>query len=116
GIGSDQYDFVGTAEHEISEIMGRVARAGRNLGTADAPYLVYTALDLFRYSAPSQPQLTSGDPSYFSINGGATNLNNFNNPVTGNDGDLGDWAAGAGNDSFNDNSNPGVVNDVSRTD
>ena len=33
--------------------------------------------DLFRYSAPGQHQWTSGQPAYFSIDGGNTNLADF---------------------------------------
>src|SRR5262249_13736693 len=49
----------------------------------------------------------------FSIDGGATNLDNFNNALFG---DAGDWAASAGNDSFLATSNPGVLNPVTETD
>jgi len=36
-----------------------------------------TVLDLFRYSSPGQQQWTGGQPAYFSINGGVTNLANY---------------------------------------
>jgi hypothetical protein len=52
-------------------------------------------------------------PGYFSLNGGATNLDNFN---TNPNGDAGDWAGSAGHDSFLAFSSSGVVNAVSQTD
>jgi hypothetical protein len=81
----------------------------------DQPGL-YSAMDLYRYAAPNTRQLTTGAPSYFSINNGATDLNNWNNFQTGDSGDLGDWAPSAGNDAFNDATNPGVVNSISQAD
>jgi len=36
-----------------------------------------TVLDLFRYASAGQHQWTGGQPAYFSINGGTTNLANF---------------------------------------
>ena len=73
-------------------------------------------MDLYRYAAPHVLQTGTGGPSYFSINGGVTNLDNWNNYQTGNTGDLGDWAPSAGPDSYLDNSNPGVINPVTNTD
>ena len=103
-----QYYFVGVVEHEFSEVMGRASY----LDLAGA----YSPMDLLRYSAPGVHQFTTGAPSYFSIDAGATNLDNWNNFQTGNGGDLGDWAPSAGNDAYNDNSNPGVINAVTSTD
>jgi hypothetical protein len=110
--GAGQYYFVGVAEHEISEVMGRVSLLADTINSSAA----YSVMDLFRYSGPGINQTTTGDPSYFSIDGGNTNLNNFNNYTTGNQGDLGDWAPSAGNDAYDDNSNPGVINEVTPTD
>ena len=112
GIGttppSGQYYFVGVVEHEFTEIMGRTS------------YLDYkgdySTMDLFRYSAPGVRQFTTGAASYFSVNSGTTNLNNWNNFKTGNSGDLGDWAPSAGYDAFDDNSYPGVINGLSSAD
>ncbi len=77
-----QYDFIGVVEHEISHALGRVSYVGST-----------TALDLFRYSAPGV-LAAAGTNSYFSIDGGVTNLNNFTSS-----GDTGDWAASAGADA-----------------
>ena len=88
---SGLYDAIGTIEHEVAHVLGRVA----GLQT-DGPGQYY-ALDLFRYAAAGQRQLAFGQPGYFSINGGATNLN----PFDGNsNGDPGDWASSVQGDSF----------------
>lgn len=52
-------------------------------------------MDLFRYSAPGQIQLSSTGSAYFSIDGGKTNLNNYD-AVS----DPGDWASSVNNDAF----------------
>jgi hypothetical protein len=109
---SNQYYFLGVAEHEISEVMGRISR----LGDDGSPDSDYSPMDLFRYAASGTRQLTTGNPSYFTINDGLTNLNNWNNFTTGNTGDLGDWAPSAGDDSYLDNTNAGVINPVTPTD
>ena len=88
--------------------MGRISR----LNTTSA----YTVTDLFRYAAAGVRQLTSGSPSYFSIDGGVTSLDGWNNFVTGNTGDLADWDTHAGFDAFNDGSNPGVINALTSAD
>ena len=105
---SGKYDFIGVVEHEISEVLGRFS----SLNATSS----YSPLDLFRYSASGTRQLTSGNPSYFSIDSGATVLDRFNNFTTGNSGDLGDWAPSAGADSFLDNSSSGVTNGISPAD
>jgi hypothetical protein len=107
-IGSHQYDAVGVAAHEISEVMGRIGMEGSGSG-------YYTPLDLFRYTAAHQPDLTPS-AGYFSTNFGVSALNSFNNP--GNGGDAADWATNAANarDAFDAFANPGVITNVSKTD
>jgi hypothetical protein len=93
------YDYLGTAEHEFSEIMGRVTQL-------DNPGFGTTAFDLFRYSAPG---MTTLDPKatglYFSDDGGKTVVNRFNAP--GNGGDIQDWAGSTPPDSFDAFGNTG---------
>jgi VCBS repeat-containing protein len=88
-----QYYFEGVLAHELSEVLGRSSMLGQGLGGTTS----YTPMDLFRYSAASTRQLTTGGPAYFSINNGTTNLDSWN---TNPGGDLGDWAGSAGTDSF----------------
>lgn len=77
-----KYDFIGVAEHEITEVMGRVYF---DLTTVFIPY------DLFRFSGSGVRTFSTTAPSvYFSVDNGLTNLRNFN-PVEAN-GDLTDWA------------------------
>ena len=103
------YDFVGTVLHEVSEALGRVSYIGTGGETS--------LLDLVRYSSAGTLQLGTGAPSYFSVDGGVTRLLAFNNYVTGDQGDLGDWADLNGtNDAFNDNSVNGVINPLSGVD
>ena len=82
-----QYDAIGIAAHELSEVMGRVGLEGASLAGFSN---VYTPLDIFRYTAPGAPDLTPG-PGYFSLNDGRTDLLPFNDPNNG--GDAADWAA-----------------------
>ncbi|HZK79667.1 MAG TPA: NF038122 family metalloprotease [Humisphaera sp.] len=107
---SGKFDFVGLAEHEISEVMGRFgALGGITLGGLPA----YMPSDLFRFTSPGTQSVNLTDTGvYFSIDGGATNLKNFNPPGGG---DLSDWAAGA-NDAFNAQFTAGVEDDLSPTD
>jgi VCBS repeat protein len=114
--GANQYYIVGTLEHEITEVMGRIS------------YLdvsgEYGVMDLYRYAAPGVRQTGTGDASYFSTNGGVTNLDSWNNYNIANT-DLGDWAPSAGPngmfnyagaDAFNAYSNPGLINGLTASD
>jgi hypothetical protein len=109
---SNEFYFIGVAEHEITEVLGRVS-GGLN-GS-------YAPMDLYRYSSAGMLDLTtggSGSTAYFSTNNGTTNLGSWNNQPS--NGDLGDWypegPATGGNDAFNDYSNSGVINVMSSND
>jgi hypothetical protein len=110
------YDAIKTIEHEVDEVLGG-GGAGSMLNAAniDPNYAqdfygvtgnLYGPLDLYRYQAPGVPSFDpnvisvtgcgpptcSGLPSpYFSIDGGATAIDTFNQafPLIG--GDAGDW-------------------------
>ena len=110
--------FIGVVEHEITEDMGRASllNATSSGGTSGGPPTYYSPIDLFRYAGSGTPQVGTGAPSYFSIDHGATNLDNWNNFVTGDTGDLADWAPTAGFDPLRDGSPSGVVNPFTTTD
>jgi hypothetical protein len=107
-IGATQYDAIGVAAHEISEVMGRIGMEGGQGG-------YYTPLDLFRYTAPNQPDLTNA-AGIFSTNMGQTAVNYFN--AGSNGGDSADWATRSSNaaDAFDAFGNPGVKTQVTSGD
>ncbi len=102
-----KYDFVGLAEHEISEVLGRFG-----LGQNGASSGRYGPIDFFRYTSPGVLDLVPENGAYFSIDGGTTVINTFNG--TGG-GDLSDWA-GATFDSYNASLTAGVKLAVSAGD
>jgi hypothetical protein len=110
GITAGQYDFYGTVAHEIAEVMGKNLLVGGTIGSTTNSYV---PSDLFHYSASGVRDFSGTTPGYFSIDGGATNLNNFN---TNPSGDFGDWASSAGNDAWRAFSDSGVINAVTETD
>lgn len=90
---ANKYDLEQVTLHEIAEVLGG-GGAGSSLGSGGSNI---GPLDLFRYSANGVRSFDVLAPtSYFSIDGGATNLSYFNQ-VAG--ADYGDWAG-------NQNSNP----------
>lgn len=109
---ASQYDAVGVAAHEISEVMGRIGMEGASLGShAD----IYTPLDIFRYSGAHAPDLNPS-AGYFSTNDGLSVLNAYNNPA--NHGDAADWASSSANriNAFDAFSNPGVIDQLAPAD
>lgn len=91
-IAAGTYDFAAVAAHELDEVLGRIS--GVDSGN------FRTVFDLFRYSAPGSLSYSSTSPTYFSINGGNTNLANFNYSTSG--GDRGDWATTANSSDIQD--------------
>jgi hypothetical protein len=89
-----QYDLLSTETHEVDEILG-MGGAGSTLGQGQTQPAATDlgALDLYRYSAAGvrTHTITPTGPAYFSINGGVTNLVNFNQSAGG---DFADWGDG----------------------
>jgi len=97
-----EIDFVGVAEHEITHALGRYS-----FGDPTPVSL----MDLYRYAAPGIRSTDPALPNYFSIDNGATNLDNFATYD-----DYSDWAVSAAGDSFDAISDAGVANTISSAD
>jgi hypothetical protein len=80
-ISSGNYDAQSATEHEIDEVMGLGSRLGPSFNDLRPQ-------DVFSWSSPGVRNLTSSGTRYFSINGGSTNIVNFNQTPPG---DFGDW-------------------------
>ncbi len=84
-----EYDFIGVAEHEISEVMGRIPGLGSNYGNGAS----YDLNDLYRFTNGVRNfTVDQSDPPgvYLSINGGGTNMVNFYSQGDDNDDYRGD--------------------------
>jgi hypothetical protein len=93
---SSLVDFYSVVEHETDEVLGTISCIGTSGG---APYdqcnpgfTDASAADLFRYSAAgvrSFLDTAEGTSAYFSIDGGVTDIADYNNSPNGED--YGDW-------------------------
>ena len=88
GIAPTNFDAMRTIEHEIDEVLGLFSTLPGGVDFAGAPAV--SPEDLFRYSAPGTISFTniSSASSYFSIDGGVTNIVGLNQDPAG---DYGDW-------------------------
>jgi hypothetical protein len=105
-----RYDFIGVAQHELTEILGR-ANAGLDSGG-----LGYLPYDLFRFTNSGVRSLTiaSATNAYFSVDNGVTALKFFySNHLSG---DIQDWKSSAIPDSFDAFVSSGHINPMSTVD
>jgi len=79
--GASAHDAQTSTEHEIDEILG----VGSHLGSSGSDL---SPQDLFSWSSAGVRNRTSSGTRYFSINGGTTDIMNFNQDSSG---DFGDW-------------------------
>ncbi|MGC9944091.1 MAG: NF038122 family metalloprotease [Verrucomicrobiota bacterium] len=88
-----EYDFIGVAEHETTEVMGRT-----NFGLdQNGNYVPY---DLFRFTGSGTRSFDyNASDAYFSIDNGVTVLKDFNDGGA-NGGDVQDWATSTPADSY----------------
>ena len=83
--GAGNLDAQGGTEHETDEVMGLGSRLNTNSNDLRPQ-------DLFSWSSAGVRNITSSGARYFSINGGVTNIVNFNQDSHG---DFGDWLSTA---------------------
>jgi len=83
GVGAGLQDFVGVAVHEIGHALGFVSgvdSVDESISSMDDldGFAVFSGWDMFRYSAADGVvDLSAATASYFSIDGGVTNLGTF---------------------------------------
>ena len=92
---SGKYDLQAVAAHEIDEVLG-IGGAGSNLNSSSYQTSPIGPLDLFRFSADGTRSYnpSTSISSYFSINGGQSNLVYFNQNGSTDSSDFGDWGNG----------------------
>ena len=83
--GAGNFDAQRATEHEMDEVIG----LGSHLNASGNDL---RPQDLFSWSSAGVRNITTSGMRYFSINGGGTNIVNFNQNPTG---DLGDWLSTA---------------------
>lgn len=88
GTAAKQYNLQAVAQHELTEVMGRISMEGT---VSYNGHKTYTPLDLFDFSA-NHTLILSNKGGYFSNNNGVTQMGVFNN-ASAYGGDIGDWAS-----------------------
>ena len=95
--------FVSVALQELTHALGR------SIGLSASDPL--TVLNLFKFASPEDIQTEVGGPSYFSVNGGATNPGQFATSS-----DYNDWSNTVPNDAFDAYFSAGTAYAISSTD
>jgi PEP-CTERM motif len=85
---SGEYSAINSMEHEMNEILGGGGQGSvlNEIAAGDTSYdNDVGVLDLYRYSAPGIPSFTTSGSatSYFSVDGGVTNIVGFNQNSSG---------------------------------
>ena len=93
GITVGAYDFQGLAAHEIEEVLGRIT----GLQSSGAQWA--TPFDLYRYTSAGVSSFSYSGHAYFSIDGGLTDLGNYNYSGGG---DRSDWLTLASSNDIQD--------------
>ena len=97
---SGQYSAIAAFEAQVNEILGGGGQGSVlnsiPAGGSKSAYPNVGVLDLYRYSAPGVPSFSSasGTYAYFSVDGGNTDIMQFNSNASY---DLGDWVIGTCN-------------------
>lgn len=91
GVDEGHQDFVGVAIHELGHSLGFRSGVDTVDFFIDNPdslenFRVWSGLDMFRYSAEGTLDLSVGTASYFSVDGGTTNLALFSTGSSNGDG------------------------------
>jgi hypothetical protein len=100
--GAGQYDFYSIVEHETDEILGTSSCLQNStgldcLGQTPGPNSTVAAGDLFRYVCGSTTRsFVDTGTACFSLNGGVTDLKQYNNSASNGD-DFGDWSSNCAN-------------------
>ena len=113
--GGPGFDFIGVAEHEISEVMGAIPGLGGNFCGQQNCGPDYLVFDLFRYSGAGTRRMVDAANVYFSINNGTTNLHGFNF-ANGNGSDPQDWDSSDPTDPRNAFTGPNQAHAISTVD
>ncbi|MDB5483576.1 MAG: Ca2+-binding protein toxin [Caulobacteraceae bacterium] len=82
GVTAGAYDFQGLAAHEISEVLGRIT------GLHGTQPTYATMFDALRYAAAHVSSFSFSSAAYLSVDGGVTNLGQFNLAGSGDRSDL----------------------------
>jgi len=122
-VGAGLEDFVGVAIHEIGHALGFVSGVDTvdfsivDMSDLDG-FAVYSTLDLFRYTADGVLDLAAVSDSYFSLDGGFTDLGLFSTGSENGDGaQASHWKDGMGLGIMDPSANPaGQINTVSGLD
>jgi len=123
GVDAGHQDFVGVAIHEIGHSLGFRSGVDNVDSAISNPhslenFRIWTGLDMFRYSADGVLDLSAGTASYFSLDGGTTNLGLFSTGKNNGDGhQASHWKDNLGLGIMDPTANPpGQINVVSPLD